>query len=203
MFVLGLTGPTGSGKSLVAGMLEKRGFAVLAADRAARAVMEPGGRCLQALAAAFGNEILLPDGSLDRKRLAALVFREKSALETLNTITHPPILRLLGEEMERLRGQGTAYAVLDAPALFESGAHRMCGRVLAVTAPSGIRLERIMERDRLPREAARARMEAQPPAGFYTAKADYVIENVGPASRVEAEIQALCREIVGLEGRKN
>ena len=178
MFILGLTGPSGAGKSLAARHLEQRGFYHIDADLAARAVMEPGRECLKALAAAFGGEIIREDGVLDRKRLAQLAFAGGRVAE-LNAVTHPFILKEIEGQLRAAEQTGARYTVLDAPALYESGADSICDKVLAVTADRALRVARIIERDGITKEQAETRVNAQPDERFYTDRADYIIRSDG------------------------
>lgn len=172
MFILGLTGPSGAGKSLAAQHLVQRGFSHVDADKAARAIAMPGSPCLKELAAEFGTEIICADGSLDRKKLAKLAFGGNK-VERLNAITHPYIINEINRALSALESSGARYAILDAPALFESGADRICDRILAVTAGRELRIKRIMERDGITQEQAQSRVDAQPDDDFYTTKADF------------------------------
>lgn len=194
MYVLGLTGPTGSGKSLAAARLRERGFAVIDADRVARAAVEPG-PCLDALAAAFGPQILRSDGRLDRAKLAAIVFSDQNSLRTLNSITHPHIIREIRGILAQREREGAAYVALDAPALFESGAQSLCDRVLTVVASRSVRLRRIMRRDGLTREAAERRVDGQPPRDFYTGRADFVADSSRGREQLLAAVDTLADRI--------
>lgn len=190
LFVLGLTGPTGAGKGVVAARLVKRGFVCIDADREARAVVEPGSPCLAALVRVFGAGILKGDGSLDRAELAKLAFAGGRVAE-LNATTHPFIRARIEYTLAELAQQGAHYVVLDAPALFESGADRICDRVAAVLAPREDRLARIMRRDGLTLEQAQGRLSAQPDDSFYTQRADAVLQNGGDESALEREADRL------------
>lgn len=173
MFILGLTGPSGAGKSLAAQRFVFHGFAHLDADKTARVVVEPGSPCLKELAEVFGKDIIKADGSLDRKKLAQLAFGG-GRVEELNAVTHPYITKEIERELERLEKAGYRFAVLDAPALFESGADKMCDSVMAVTASRELRIKRIMDRDKITFEQAAARVDAQPDESFYKDRSDYV-----------------------------
>ena len=139
--VLGLTGPTGAGKSAAAAVFAQEGCTVIDCDRVARDVTRTDGVCLQALADAFGAEILLPDGTLNRRRLAAIAFASRENELKLNAITHPPIMNRVQTEIGAAQ---TEAVVLDAPLLFESGADALCGQTVAVLARQPIRCSRIM-----------------------------------------------------------
>ena len=179
MFILGLTGPTGAGKSLVSKLLNKQGFAVLDADEISRRSVEPCTECLEELKTKFGAAIILPDGSLDRKQLGKLVFSDKALLESLNAVTHPYIMALIKAELSKLLKNGFEKVVLDAPALFEAGADALCDKVIAVVASRALRLERIMVRDAMTCSEANVRLDAQPTLEYYTAHSDYILENSG------------------------
>lgn len=174
MFILGLTGQTGAGKSFAAQRLVKLGFSHIDADRAARAVVEPGRPCLLKLAEVFGKEIICENGSLDRKKLAELAFGG-GRVDELNAVTHPFIIEEINNELLELEKSGVQFAVLDAPALFESGADKMCDKIMAVTAPKDLRLERIMKRDKIGHQMALSRIDAQHDEEFYTERADFVV----------------------------
>ena len=195
MFILGLTGPSGAGKSHVAAALACHGFAVIDADRVARSVAEPGSPCITALMARFGGQIVLPDGSLDRQRLAAAAFANNAGVDALNYITHPFIMALIKKELEALKAAGCQKAVLDAPALFEAGAQSLCSRVAAVVAPREFRLERILRRDGITRVEAERRVAAQKQPEFYTGRADYVIENNGSETELAAAAEMLAEAL--------
>lgn len=179
IWILGLTGPTGAGKSTAARAMKDNGCRVIDADRVAREVVAPGCDCLQQLARAFGGEIVRPDGTLDRALLAKRAFCDPEHTQLLNSITHPCITQEIRGRIDQMRRQGTALIVLDAPLLFESGEHALCDAVAVVTAPRDMRLERIMKRDGISREQALERMSAQPEETFYTKEADYILDGSG------------------------
>ena len=143
-FVIGLTGQTGAGKSTVSRVLADCGIPVVDCDRLAREAVKPGSECLLQLVRAFGRKILRPDGSLDRAGMAAMAFPDPEKLAVLNRITHKAILQLLTNRLKELEAAGQSLVVVDAPTLFESGADRLCGAVVSVTAPEAFRLERIL-----------------------------------------------------------
>ncbi len=175
--VIGLTGPTGAGKSCVADTFRAVGVPIIDADRVARQVTEPNTECLKALCEAFGDEILRDDGNLDRKELARRAFATHETAKQLNRITHPAIMAAIKQRLEDLADAGHPLAVLDAPLLYEAGADALCDRILAVTAPAETRLARIMARDGLDREAAMRRMNAQPSDKFYIRDGGTVLTN--------------------------
>ncbi len=178
-FILGVTGPTGSGKSEFAAMLREADVPVIDADALAREVTVPGHPCLAELAAAFSPDVLRADGSLDRAALAKLAFASPQATERLNAVTHPHILKLADERVTACFAAGADIVAVDAPLLFESGMDAICDRTLAVLAPAADRLARILLRDGITKEGAAARMNAQPDEAYYVSRADDVLWNRG------------------------
>jgi len=177
--VVGLTGPTGAGKTTVANTWRLMGILVIDTDALARQVVEPGSSCLNALVTAFSSEILNEDGSLNRAALANKAFATPEGAATLNAITHPAILALTQQKLEEAADQGHTVAVVDAPLLFEAGFDAICHHVVAVTADRETRLARIMARDNLTEEVAKRRMNAQQPDDFYCRAGVSVIHNDG------------------------
>ena len=188
--ILGLTGPTGAGKGVVAAQLTAAGIPVVDTDRLARDVTAAGHPCLIQLAAAFSPAILREDGTLDRAQLASLAFASPEATARLNAITHPHIFALAEERLAAFWEQGMPVAVVDAPVLFESGMDRMCDRTVAVLAPAEVRLARICARDGLSEAQAKARMSAQPDDRFYEERADDLLYNEGDLFTFEACVNA-------------
>ena len=176
LFLIGLTGPTGSGKSSVAQQLSDSGALWIDCDGIARQVVQKGTPGLAALCRAFSDQILAPDGTLDRKALARLAFATPQQTKRLNAITHPLILQEISRILKEQQSRG-GLAVLDAPLLFEAGLDRICDATIAVVAPAKARLTRIMARDGLTQEEAQRRMDAQPDLSYYQQRADYLIEN--------------------------
>ena len=189
--VLGLTGPTGSGKSVVADVLVKRGATLIDADAVARSVVKKGKPCLAALVDAFGSGILRSDGALNRRALARLAFADDEKTALLTAITHPFILSEMCDKLQKAAARGAALIVVDAPLLFESSFDTVCDKTVAVLAPGATRLERICERDRISKADAAARMARQPDDTFYTTRATRVIQNTGNL----ASLQACAEEI--------
>lgn len=179
MIKLGLTGPTGAGKTTVAHLLEQNGIPLVDADAIARTVTEKGSPVLSALADTFGKEILFPDGSLDRRALAAVAFSSKENTEKLNAVTHPAILARIRRALADATGDAV---VLDAPLLFETGLDALCDHTAAIVADEAVRLARITARDGISEEEAKKRMAAQPDTAFYAARADILLYNNGDRS---------------------
>ena len=191
MLVIGLTGPTGAGKGAVASIFAQYGIPVINADRVYHELITPPSSCLQELVEAFGKQILLADGSLDRRALGGIVFNDPAARERLNSITHRYVMEEVKGQMERLRREGVPVAVFDAPQLFEAGAHKACGAVVSVLAERGLRLERIIARDNLSAEAAMRRILAQKSDEFFKTHSDYIIENNGTLETLSPQVHRI------------
>lgn len=198
--VIGLTGPTGAGKSTVCAVWVRMGCAVVDADRIAReAVSLP--ECLLALQKEYGADLVNAQGVLDRKLLAARAFSTPQKAAQLNRITHPVILKMVSAQLEQLRK--AQPVVLDAPLLFESGAERFCTKTAAVIAPQKVRLERIMKRDGITAEQGAARMSAQQQDSYYTSRADYVLDGSVPLQELDLAAQNLLTQIIGESDETN
>ena len=195
MLVIGLTGPTGAGKGAVATIFEGYGIPVINADRVYHELITPPSSCLQELVEIFGKEILLPDGSLNRRALASIVFSNPAAREKLNTVTHRYVMEEIRTRMERLRREGVPVAALDAPQLFEAGAHKACGAVVSVLAERQTRLERIVARDNITPEAAMRRILAQKSDEFFKTHSDYIIENNGNIELLTPQVHRILAEL--------
>lgn len=189
--VLGITGGIASGKSLVTEVFRSLGALVVSADELAREAVRPGSETLRKLVGQFGRGILQPDGTLDRKALAELVFSDPRAREALNRITHPAVATLAEERLRELCRQGGRLIVYEAPLLFEAGAEKRVDAVLVVRIEERLQLERLMRRDGLTEAQARARIAAQMPQAQKVARADYVIDNSGPPEETAKEARKL------------
>ena len=189
--IIGLTGPTGAGKSTAAAAAKDFGLQVIDCDKSARAATEKGTDGLKALVSAFGDKILLPDGSLDRKALAAAAFASPQKTELLNKTILPHIVRLVLAEAE---GKNV---LLDAPTLFESGLDSVCTAVIAVSADAEIRKERIIRRDGLSPDAANLRINAGKTDEYYKQKADYFLYNNSDEKAFYKRFSDILKNIIG------
>lgn len=187
--VIGLTGPTGAGKSSVAKELAALGCAVVDCDRIARQVTDSCVPCLQSLAEEFGSDIL-QEGVLDRKLLAARAFASPEKTRKLNELTHPWILGETKAQIQAALDAGKPFVVVDAPLLFEAGVDALCDEIVAVTVPFEKRLQRIMKRDHISEELARARMAAQHPESWYEERAGKVISGRLDDETLRSELKA-------------
>jgi dephospho-CoA kinase len=161
VFVIGLTGGLGSGKSTVAEMLRELGAVVLNADQIGHQVYAPGGPAYQEVVAAFGPQVLAADGSVDRRRLAGIVFQDPQALQRLNAITHPRIREGIRQRLRELASQGTRVAVVEAALLLEAGWDDLVDEVWVTVCPPEVAARRAAERSGISLEEALARVRAQ------------------------------------------
>lgn len=196
MRVIGVTGPTGAGKSVVCKRLgDWKGITVIDCDRVARDVVRRGQRCLLDLAVEFSSAIIDKNGELNRRRLAGIVFRDRKKLRRMEGIMYPYILDRIRAETAAREAAGDRAVFLDAPTLYQSGADALCEKVAAVLAPEKDRLRRIMERDALSEEEARARMMSQPGDEFFEKRADYILRNTGETSALRLQILELMNKL--------
>jgi dephospho-CoA kinase len=202
LVVVGLTGGLASGKSTVSRMLAERGALVIDADALARQVVEPGGPAYDPLVERFGSEVLHPDGTLDRGRLAQVVFADAEALAELNAIVHPAVRAVMTERVVQAAdeaGDGTRVVVLDIPLLVESRAsYDDLAGVVVVDCPVDVAVRRAMEQRGMSEEDVRARMAAQASREERLAEADFVIDNSASLDHLAAEVDRCWAWIGGL-----
>jgi dephospho-CoA kinase len=202
MLAVGLTGGIGSGKSAVAERLVQRGAVLIDADQVARDVVAPGGPAYQPLIDRFGPGILAPDGTIDRKALAAVAFADEETRLELNAITHPAI----GVAMMQARDlhEGTDDIVVLAIPLLKA-VHRETVKldtVVVVDCPTDVALERLLTQRGFDRADAEARIRSQISREERCAEADYVLDNSGDLAALETEVAKLWDWLVELQGGK-
>lgn len=190
MLILGLTGKTGAGKSTVAAYLKEKGCFVIDGDIVAREIVTPPSEALRELALAFGEDILLPDGSLNRKALAKIAFASKENTELLNSITHPHIKCRFKELIAKAKKEGFTVVIIDAAALLESDCRDLCQKIIVVHAEESLRLERILSRDGITPEQAMTRINGQKEDNYYLSQADIIINN-GACNNLSDELYKL------------
>jgi dephospho-CoA kinase len=189
MFVVGLTGGVGAGKSAVAGRFAERGVPIVDTDDIARDLTAPDGAALPAVAARFGPAVVRADGALDRAALRRIVFGDAAARADLEAILHP-LIRLEAER--RLDALAAAYALLVVPLLVETGVCReRMQRVLTVECPEAVRIERVMARSGLTRNEVAAIVAAQAGDAARRAAADDVLDNSGTPAALDAAVARL------------
>lgn len=175
--IIGLTGQSGAGKSTVSSFFAKNGMTVINADEIVKSLYTPNSVCLKAVSGVFGNDLILPDGNLDRPLLAKRAFSSKENTHLLNSIVHPFVTYEFMQRVKQAKSDGKSIVIYDAPQLFESGADVFCDLVISVTAKKEIRLERICKRDNIDTSRAELRMSAQLDEEFFRSHSDIVIEN--------------------------
>ena len=186
MYLIGLTGNIATGKSTVLRMLERLGARTIDADALAHQVMEPNTPVWQAVVEAFGREILLPDGRIDRRKLGRLVFADPEALKRLEAIVHPAVIA----RVEELIAQATeSVVVIEAIKLIEAGMHENLDALWVVACRPEQQLERLLAQGKLSEAEARGRIAAQPPVEAKLALADVVIDNSGPVEETWAQVK--------------
>ncbi|MCC6996222.1 MAG: dephospho-CoA kinase [Deltaproteobacteria bacterium] len=194
--VIGLTGGIASGKSTVSAELRRLGAPVIDADEIARDVVAPGTPALAEIVAEFGAEYLAADGTLDRKRLGALVFAEPARRARLNAITHPRVGAETARRTQELGAAGHPVVIYDVPLLVESRLHEAMAGVIVVSVPREVQLRRLMARDGIDLAAAEARLAAQLPLEAKLKVADYVIDNAGSVEDTRRQTAVVWQDIV-------
>jgi dephospho-CoA kinase len=191
LFILGLVGRAGSGKSTVARAVAADGAAVIAADAIGHEVTDSDAEVRKALEAEYGPDIYLPEGRLDRRRVAERVFSDPAARARLDRLVHPRILQRIWERLNQLRATGhRGVVVVDAALMLDWGLERSCDAVLAVTAPESHQIERLVRERGWTEAEARARLAAQRTNESYASEADMTLENDGDLARLERAARA-------------
>lgn len=205
MLIVGLTGGIASGKSLVSRIFRDLGASLIDADRIVHELLAPGQEAGKEVAEHFGRGILLPDGSIDRRKLGEIVFNDQEQRAWLNACLHPRVFQVYTAKVKRLgRAAPDAIVVFDAALLIETGFHRKMDRTVVVYADRDQQVRRLGERDRLTPQQADVRIDSQMPLAEKLALADYVIDNRGTREETEQsarEVFAKLREEAREAGR--
>ncbi|MFD4624770.1 dephospho-CoA kinase [Streptomyces sp. NPDC058475] len=194
MLKVGLTGGIGAGKSEVSRLLVERGAVLIDADRIAREVVAPGTPGLAAVVDAFGEDVLAPDGSLDRPKLGSIVFADPEKLAVLNAIVHP-LVGARSRELEKAASED-AVVVHDVPLLAENGLASLYDVVIVVDARPETQLDRLVRLRGMAEEDARARMAAQAPRDKRLEIADIVIDNDVPLEELQRRVRDVWADLV-------
>lgn len=192
--IIGLTGSIASGKSTVSNMLRDYGLPIVDADVVARVVVEPGTETLKEIVKAFGEEILTETGELDRPKLGSIIFNDEEKRKLLNSIIHPAIRKEMLRQRDVHIANGAETVIMDIPLLFESKLQHFVDKILVVTVSEEVQLERLMERNNLSEEEAKARIQSQLPLSVKEEGADAVINNNGTIEETKRQLENILRD---------
>ncbi|MBF0478546.1 MAG: dephospho-CoA kinase [Candidatus Omnitrophica bacterium] len=193
MFVIGVTGSLGTGKSTVAALLAELGGDILDADKMARQTLHRRGSCFKAVVGLLGAEILR-DGTIDRKKVAGIVFNDPKKLTALEKIIHPAVGRVIREKIKAAQ-KSTKVFILDVPLLFEAGIDKICDLVVVVAAKKDIQVTRAMKSLRISEEEAKLRAAAQMPLTEKIRRADVKIYNNQTINQLRVDVKKLWKKI--------
>lgn len=201
IYVVGLTGGIASGKSTVSRMLSEQGAAIIDADRLAREATRPGSEGLRRVRQAFGDRIVEPSGELDRRRLAALIFRDSAARAKIDSIIHPLVMERTRELLRELqdaaeREARPRIAIIDAPLLFEAGADALCDEVWVVSLCRHDQAGRLMKREGYNLEEALSRIDSQMPLAEKENRATAIIDNRGTIEETRKRVSVLWEDLL-------
>jgi dephospho-CoA kinase len=194
--VIGLTGGMGSGKSTVSQLLAEFGAVIIDADKVGHEAYQSNTKTWRDLVAAFGRQIVAQDGSIDRKKLGAIVFGSPEQLEHLNHIVHPRMFEMMKERIEQYRQQGVKVVVLDAAILFEANWTPLVDEIWVVIASESLVITRAKARTGLPEEQIRSRLNSQMPVEEKVKKANVVIQNDGTFEDLQVQVRKLWGKLV-------
>lgn len=181
MTVMGLTGQTGSGKTTISNLFSQKGAKAIDVDILAREIVHPGGKVIKTIEETFGTDVINSDGSLNRRKLAGIVFADEDQLMLLNAITHPALLAEVKSRLDEIKDSygDSAVVVVDAAVLIEAQMVPLCDYVIVPECGEEKRVERIMLRDALTREQTVERVRAQKDISYFKAYADFVVNTDG------------------------
>jgi len=193
--VVGVTGIMGSGKTTVSRFLEEKGARVINTDVLARQLMEQSGPVREKIRKTFGEDSYTSDGRLDAKKIASLVFQNPEALNRLNAIVHPEVIRAIRDEIRKLaQADFRGILVVDAPLIFETGLAGVMDETLVVAASEDVCVERVVKRSGLSPEEVRARLRNQWPLEKKMALADRVVWNDGSLEQLKEQVEKIYQE---------
>jgi dephospho-CoA kinase len=192
--IIGITGGIASGKSTVSLYLQELGFTIVDADLASRAVVEPGEEAYHQVVKAFGEDILLTDGNIDRVKLGSIIFNDQEKRLLLNGIVHPAVRNWMRVKTEAALSSGEETVFMDIPLLFESKLTFMVDKTLLIYVDEQVQLKRLMNRNGLSEKEALARINSQMPLADKKALADAVIDNNGDINETKRQVKAILSE---------
>ncbi len=197
MLVVGLTGGIATGKSTVAAMFAARGAAIVDADRIAHALQEPGQPCYRLIVEAFGAGVLNGSGRIDRRRLGSRVFSDPDARRRLESILHPAIREACQAEIRAAEAADRVLCVVDAALILETGRRDRFHKVVLVTAPEKVQVDRLVRGRGLTEAEARQRMQSQWTTAAKAALADFLIDNGGDLAATESQVARVYAALMG------
>jgi dephospho-CoA kinase len=203
MLHAGLTGNIASGKSHTALLFAELGAHIIDADLVVHELLATTGKTYQKVVSAFGEQILGPDRNISRRKLGQIVFFDKEKRQLLNSLIHPDVGAKIIErifEMEQLASSG--IVIVDAALIVETGGYKMYDRLIVVTCDRALQLSRLMTRDHLKVEEAKARMDSQLPIEEKLKLADYTIDTSGTLKQTQEQVEAIYRDLLVQEMRK-
>lgn len=196
MKILGLTGPSGAGKTLFSFFLCAKGCPCINADELYHSMLVPPSHMLDAIRREFGDSFFNEDGELDRKALGKLVFTDKKSLDKLNATVLPIVIEKMREIAKYYEKNGARLLIIDAPTLFEAGYDKSCDVTVSILAPASVRIERISERDEISIDDAILRTNAQKDDSFYYERSDRIILNDSNEDALREKANALLLELL-------
>lgn len=200
-YVVGLTGGVSTGKSTILTCLKELGAHVLSADEAAHRLTAPDGEALPAIREIFGDGVFLADGTLDRRALGEIVFHDPACRRALEAIIHPAVQREMLSGIANAGEDGARVVVMEAPLLYETGMDALCGEVWVAYLDGESQTLRLMNRDRLTREQAEARIQSQLPLDEKARRANVVVRTDKGVPEVQKEVAHLYRDLMKRIGR--
>jgi dephospho-CoA kinase len=193
--IIGICGKSGSGKSTVGGIINKKYSSYIDCDKVSRTVTQKDSPCLFELVSFFGDGILFEDGTLNRGALSSIVFGNDEKMKILNAVTHKYIIEEIDKMINEFSVSGEKFVFLDAPTLFESGLNKRCDIILSVIANESMLVERIVGRDKKTVDEAKKRLSSQFDEKFYRENSDYIIENNGTLNELSNKTEQFLNEI--------
>ncbi len=191
MLKVAVTGSAGSGKSIVCNRLGELGISIISTDRLARDVVTPNSPVLTAIVNHFGKKVLTSEGRLNRERLRKIIIKDAVQRNNLERLIHPEIMKRVALEMDKIEKKGVPLVVVEIPLLFESGWEKHFDVVVMVSADDKRKIERIMKRDRVPSDEAKALLCSQLPDAEKVKHSDFVILNDGTIEQLTREIDCV------------
>ena len=194
MIRIGLTGVSGSGKSFVTKIFDQYGIPSINADAVVHELYSAKNPCTEELSHLFGNDILLADDSVDRRKLASIVFASQEKLQLLNQTVHPFVIDRIDKISKEKENQGERAFLIEAPQLFEAGLEASCDYVISVMADHETRIERLITRDGITKDMAEKRISNQFKDSFFRDRSDFCIEN-NSGDDLETQVHSILTEI--------